>query len=213
MPFYAYVTANHDQTEVASSLIKEYARARNISLAEHIEDAEPNHHVWQNRNLYHLIQTTMQSGDTLVIYDASHLARSTSQVLEILVVIAQQNISLILVKDDEAFQPDPAMGTQAFLKMILQIESDFVTRRVSDALARRKAAGLSIGRPKGRLNRSLKLDKYREDIQKYLDLNVSRASIAKLIGCNPQTLYNYIEKRNLKRNPEAEVVAATSVAS
>jgi len=39
-----------------------------------------------------------------------------------------------------------------------------------------------------------------KDIQKYLDLNISRASIAKLIGCHPQTLYNYIEKKKLRRN-------------
>lgn len=56
----------------------------------------------------------------------------------------------------------------------------------------------SLGRPKGKPNKTLKLDKDRQTIQKYLDLHISRASIAKLIGCNTQTLYNYIAKRELK---------------
>ncbi len=40
------------------------------------------------------------------------------------------------------------------------------------------------------------------DIQKYLDLGISKASIAKLIDCHAQTLYNYIEKRSLKGKME-----------
>ena len=76
---------------------------------------------------------------------------------------------------------------------------------VADAFRnRRRAAGLPLGRPKGKLNKTLKLDKYRKEIQKYLDLNISKASIAKLIKCHPQTLYNYMEKRSLKPRKEAE---------
>ena len=37
-----------------------------------------------------------------------------------------------------------------------------------------------------------------DEIQKYLDLGISKASIAKLINCHAQTLYNYVEKRGLE---------------
>ncbi len=144
----------------------------------------------------------MKSGDVLVIYEASNLARSTAQILEIFETANQHGIHMHLVKYQQTFPTKDNMTTKDFLTLVSHIESDFVAKRVTDALSRRKAAGLPIGRPKGRLNKSLKLDKYRKEIQKYLNLNVSRASIAKLIGCNPQTLYNYIEKRGLKAQKE-----------
>jgi len=67
-------------------------------------------------------------------------------------------------------------------------------KRIAEGLARRKAAGLHVGRPKGVKNKELKLDKHREAIEKYLRLGISGASIAKLIGESSQTLYNYIRR-------------------
>ena len=64
-------------------------------------------------------------------------------------------------------------------------------------LERRREAGLPLGRPKGRQNSSLKLDKHRKDIVKYLDLKISKASIAKLVNCHPQTLYDWIDRHGI----------------
>ena len=84
------------------------------------------------------------------------------------------------------------------------IEGEFVAKRTTDALARRRAAGLPLGRPKGRKNKTRKLDKHREEIKKYLALNINKASIAKLVGCHAQTLYNYLEDTNLLAEVEQE---------
>jgi DNA invertase Pin-like site-specific DNA recombinase len=84
------------------------------------------------------------------------------------------------------------------------VEEDFLSKRTVDALARRRAAGLPLGRPKGRKNKSRKLDKYRTEIKKYLALNISKASIAKLVGCHAQTLYNYLEDTKLTAESEPE---------
>ena len=89
------------------------------------------------------------------------------------------------------------VDTDYFLNLVQHIEGEYVTKRTTDALARRRAAGLPLGRPKGRKNKSRKLDKHKEDIQRYLALNISKASIAKLVGCHAQTLYNYLEDREI----------------
>ena len=70
--------------------------------------------------------------------------------------------------------------------------------KVTDNIGRRRHSNTPLGRPKGRKNNSLKLDKHKNEIQKYLELKISKASIAKLIGCHAQTLYNYIETQNLE---------------
>lgn len=56
-----------------------------------------------------------------------------------------------------------------------------------------------IGRPKGSRNKTLKLDAYRDEIMKYLKIGVSRGSIAKLLQCNSQTLYNYLKRNDLNK--------------
>ena len=91
------------------------------------------------------------------------------------------------------------------LDLISKIESEFISKRTTQALARRKAAGLPLGRPKGRGNKSLKLDKHREEIEKYLSLGISKASIAKLVNCHPQTLYDWIERNDLDNGKSEEI--------
>ena len=95
--------------------------------------------------------------------------------------------------------------TQKLLDLISKIESEFISKRTTQALARRKAAGLPLGRPKGRGNKSLKLDKHREEIEKYLLLGISKASIAKLVNCHPQTLYDWIDRNNLDNGKSEEL--------
>ncbi|MDO8953988.1 MAG: recombinase family protein [Gammaproteobacteria bacterium] len=203
---YGYISLYYNATKDVKAAMLDYAKVKGFKIDEIIEDPANNRVNWEKRALSKLLKQTLQPGDALVIYEASNLARSTSQILDILKVVAERNIILHMAKYDQIYPHKDHVNTEDFLTLVQNIESDFVAKRVTDALARRKAAGLPVGRPKGKLNRSLKLDKHRKDIQKYLDIKVSRASIAKLIGCNAQTLYNYIEKRQM-RSQDAQSVS------
>jgi DNA invertase Pin-like site-specific DNA recombinase len=66
------------------------------------------------------------------------------------------------------------------------------------ALARRKAQGLPLGRPKGAKAKKVKLDEHRETIISYLKKGVSKLSIAKIIECSPSTLYAWIDRNRLE---------------
>lgn len=52
----------------------------------------------------------------------------------------------------------------------------------------------NLGRPKGTVSDKSKLDGKRDIIAKYLELKVSKASIARTLNCHPQTLSNYISR-------------------
>lgn len=187
-------TENHSEI---SSEVKQYLSKQGLTVDKHIQDPESNKIRWDKRQLMLLITRTMKNGDILVAYEAANLACSTLQLLEILEQLAERDLVLKLIKHEETFLPDEMADTQDFLHLVQNIEGEFVAHRTTDALAKRREAGLPLGRPKGRKNKSRKLDRHKSEIKKYMALNISKASIAKLLGCHPQTLYNYLEENNM----------------
>ena len=103
-----------------------------------------------------------------------------------------QAFQLHLVLDDSL----PATITATVLGLAAQIEREFISARTKEALARRKAEGLPVGRPKGRATK-LMLDDRREEIVDYLNKGVSKRSMAKILGCSPTTLYSWIRRRRI----------------
>lgn len=195
---YGYIAKDFNPVDELSAQVKGYAKKHQLQVDEMIVDETTNRVFWKDRALATLLEKQAQRGDHIIVYEASNLARSTSQMLELFDLLVEKGVILHLVKYDEVFESKESVNTRQFLHLMHNIESDFVAKRTTEALARRRAQGLPLGRPKGRKNKSLKLDKYRKEIQKYLNLNISKASIAKLIGCHAQTLYNYIDMRDLK---------------
>ncbi len=175
-----------------------------ITLDELIDDVQANKIHWDKRELKELLDHKLKKGDELICYESSNIARSTQQVLEVVVLLAQKGVTLSFLKHNDHLIPSETVDTKEFLTMMQHIEEDFVARRTTDALARRKAAGLPLGRPKGRRNKSRKLDQHKLEIKKFLALNISKASIAKLVGCHAQTLYNYIDDRGLDEEARRE---------
>jgi DNA invertase Pin-like site-specific DNA recombinase len=201
---YGYVS-NDEHTEQDPRIpFMNALKEHHIVLDELIDDVQANKIHWDRRALKELLDTKLQAGDELICYESSNLARSTQQVLEIVDILVKKGVTLHLLKHQDRLVPQEVVNTQAFLQIVQHIEEDFVARRTTDALARRKAAGLPLGRPKGRRNKSRKLDSHKMEIKRFLALNISKASIAKLVGCHAQTLYNYIDDLGLDEEARRE---------
>ena len=131
----------------------------------------------------------------LVAAEVSRLARSTLQVLELLQAAAERGVTVHIAKNRMVLdQSLPATITATILGLAAQIEREFISARTKEALERRKAAGLPVGRPKGRATK-LMLDDRRAEIVDYLNKGVSKRSVAKILGCSPTTLYSWIRRR------------------
>ncbi len=195
---YGYVSQDFNSVDVLTQAIGDYAAKHQIKMDHIVVDPESNRVDWQLRQLRRFIDSETKPGDELVVYEASNIGRSVAQMIEFFDFLLSRGVNCHLVKYDMVFRAENMTNMSEMLTLIRHIESDFVAKRTTEALARRREKGLPLGRPKGRKNKSLKLDEFRQDIQRYLDLGVSKASIAKLIKCHPQTLYNYIDARGLK---------------
>ncbi len=184
--------------------INQYLKDNSLKADRTVEDTNPAKLHWTERPIHDLIKSSV-AGDTIILFEASHIACSTSQMLEILNAAANLKVAIHFVKYNVQVNNDSVeINTQHLLNIISKIESDFVSKRTSQALARRKAAGLPLGRPKGRGNKSLKLDKFRAEIEKYLTLGISKASIAKLVDCHPQTLYDWLDRKENRTSDAAQ---------
>ena len=77
--------------------------------------------------------------------------------------------------------------------------SSVISMRTKEGLAAAKASGKKLGRRKGALGKS-KLDGREDEIKRFLALDVSKASIAKITGVDRSTLYNFIRSRGIVPN-------------
>ena len=82
------------------------------------------------------------------------------------------------------------------LLMVAEIERELISQRTKEALARRKADGKPLGRPKGSYGVS-KLDQHEDDIRKLLSHGVAKAAIARMHGCSWQTVHAWIRRKNI----------------
>ena len=81
--------------------------------------------------------------------------------------------------------------------LLAELERDLISERTKMGLAKAKALGKKLGRPKG--PGKSKLDGKESEIQGFLDKGVTRASIAKILGVSWKTLDNFI-KQKMKHN-------------
>jgi DNA invertase Pin-like site-specific DNA recombinase len=193
---YGYLADEKDGSIGNKAKLEATAKKLDIKFKTLVEDPQPNRIDWKLRGLNDLIKT-MKKGETLATYEALNLARSTTQLLEIIETLAKKGIHLQLLKYNKIINAHDLIDTKALLETIKKAEAEYEDKRESEPIEKRNLSGVPLGRPKGRRNKSRKLDKHLPEIKKYLALKISKASIAKLIGCHAQTLYNYLEDKNL----------------
>ena len=71
---------------------------------------------------------------------------------------------------------------------------------ILDALAKDRASGRKLGRPKGALGVS-RLNGNEDAIRRFLKLGLSKTATTKLTGVSHTTLYNFMSPRGLKLGP------------
>ena len=80
--------------------------------------------------------------------------------------------------------------------LFAEVERDLISERTKEGLAAARAKGRLLGRPKGSLGAS-KLDGKEEEIRMLLEKEVSKASIAKIVGVSSTNLRHFIRTRKL----------------
>ncbi len=198
MKTYAYIRVSTDKQDLENQkfVILQYANNKKLGNVEFIEEAVSGRISWKNRKLKDLIDN-LQTGDSLIVAELSRLGRSMLEIMELLSILLRKGVNVYVVKGNYELKDDIQSKVLTFaFSLASEIERELISQRTKEALAKRKAEGKKIGRPKG--SYSSKLDEKRQYIEELLSKGVSIASIAKILGVHYHTVRNYVKRRNLK---------------
>lgn len=204
----AYLRVSTDVQDVANQKlgVLEYCAKQRWAAPVLVEDTVSGKVDWRARKIGEILKVA-PPGSILVAAEITRLARSTLQVLEMLKLAAEREVSVHVVKSHLVLDGSLSSKiTATVLALAGEIEREFISARTKEAMRRRKESGLPMGRPLGEAVR-LSLDDKAAEIDKYLALGLNRRAIAKLCGCSPNTLYTWLRRRRPVEMEKVELQA------
>ncbi|MEA3315306.1 MAG: recombinase family protein [Campylobacterota bacterium] len=180
--------------------IAEYIKQNNLKLDKSIEIEVniPNEEVHITN-----ILNSCKKDCTVLVYNINIFGRTISSILTNIKSLLNHNIRVISVKQNIDFISKDDMLTQMILgviSMTIDLEKELMSLRTKEALTAKKLDGISLGKPKGTIQKS-KFDQQRDKIEELLRVGLSVRKISKLLGYNNHIgLNNYVKKRNIREN-------------
>ena len=155
----------------------------------------------------------LSRGDTIVISDVSRIATGKIEALRIMKeLVVNRGLYIVICEQGLILDPDngPAVLTRRLADLINEAD---IRQRVNKMktllyIAARRDAGLTVGRPRGAKGSRKAagrhpLTKKKREILRLLDLGISKASIARLIGVNRSNLLYFIRTRGMSKYMKA----------
>ena len=115
-------------------------------------------------------------------------------IISILNLLMKNGVQIWTIKDN--FQSGDSMQAKilAFcFGLVAEMERELISQRTKEALARKRAEGVVLGRPLGSKSKRLKLTGHEAEIRSMLDLNNSKSAIARKFGVCRKTLISFIK--------------------
>ena len=201
MATYSYlrVSTTDQDTDKNKLEILKFANIKKLGNVEFIEEQISGKANYKNRQLGALLEK-MKKEDVLIVPELSRIARSITQIFEVIEITKQKGVALYSLKENFSNKDDSITSTVAttIFALVAQIERDLISLRTKEALVAKKAMGIKLGRPKGK--GKSKLDEHKEDILKLIELKVPKTIIAKQYNTSVVNLYGFLNYYNKATN-------------
>ncbi|PNE24108.1 invertase [Tannerella sp. oral taxon 808] len=205
---YGYIRVSSDKQTVENQRfeINNFCQRQALPVDDWIEETISGTKNYDKRRLGRLLRRVGKD-DIIICSELSRLGRNLFMIMEILNICMTKECRVWTIKDNYRLGEDIQSKVLAFaFGLSAEIERNLISQRTREALARKKAEGVVLGRPKGRKTTPEKHKLYpkRELIRGLLAEKVSKRQIAILLKVDRGTLNRFL-KANPQILPEANL--------
>lgn len=192
---YIRVSTDHQNTANQHHEIELFARKRGIVVDKWIEEIVSSRKSLSERKLGNLLKK-LKKGDILIATELSRLGRNLLEVMGILQKCLEKDCQIWTLKENYRLGADIQSKVLAFaFSLASEIERQLISERTKNSLQRLKNEGRHLGRPYG--SSYQKLQKEHNRLKKLAEKGLTKAEIARNLGCSWLTVHRYMQ-RNFK---------------
>ena len=192
-----YIRVSSDKQTVKNQQfeIESFCKREGIIINLWIEETISGTKSVDKRKLGGLLKK-MRKDDILICSELSRLGRNLLMIMGILNECMNRDIQVWTIKDNYRLGSDISSKVLAFaFGLSAEIERNLISQRTKEALARKKAEGVILGRPKGSKSARTKLTGQEKEIQKLLDRKVSYSAIGRILGVHRLTVSAFVKEK------------------
>lgn len=199
---YGYIRVSSDKQTVENQKfeINNFCNRQNLNIDGWIEETVSGTKAYNKRALGKLLNK-VKKDDLILCSELSRLGRNLFMIMEILSLCMKKDCKVWTIKDGYRLGDDLQSKVLAFaFGLSAEIERNLISQRTKEALARKRAEGVILGRPKGRKTSPEKHKLYGKEnfIKEALSLGMSQRKLAKVLKVDRNTLGRFIKVNNLK---------------
>ena len=196
---YGYIRVSSDKQTVENQRfeITNFCQKRNLYIDDWIEETISGTKAYNKRELGRLLRKVSKD-DIIICSELSRLGRNLFMIMEILNICMTKECRVWTIKDNYRLGDDIQSKVLAFaFGLSAEIERNLISQRTKEALARKRAEGVTLGRPQGAKTAPEKHKLYTKQtlIAELLKQGVSQRRIAKILRVDRGTLSRFIQSR------------------
>jgi DNA invertase Pin-like site-specific DNA recombinase len=194
---YLRVSTLEQDNEKFKSNILHYANEKDLGKVIFVEEKISGKKDWKTRELGILINK-LNKDDVFIVPELSRLARSISQIYQIIDELKNKKVSLHIIKQKIVISGNMDMMTKMFisnLSLFAELERDFISQRTKEGLQATRERGVKLGKPKGH---GLKLEGKEIEIIELLNKGLNVTNIARYFNVNRLTMIKFIKDKKLR---------------
>ena len=198
---YGYIRVSSDKQTVDNQRfeINRFCEQNKLEINDWIEETISGTKNYTKRQLGRLLRK-VKKDDIIICSELSRLGRNLFMVMEILNLCMTKECRVWTVKDNYRLGDDIQSKVLAFaFALSAEIERNLISQRTREALARKKAEGVSLGRPYGSKNALCKhkLSGKEDKIRKMLNQDIPIVRIAAKMRVDRNTMSKFIKTHGL----------------
>ena len=195
---YGYIRVSSDKQTVENQRfeINNFVAKEQIHIDGWIEETISGTKNYNKRELGKLLNK-VQKDDLIICAELSRLGRNLFMIMEILNICMTKECRVWTIKDNYRLGEDIQSKVLAFaFGLSAEIERNLISQRTKEALARKQAEGVVLGRPKGSVTTPEKFKLYSKTtlIEELLKNGTAKRQIAKICKVDRNTLDRFIKR-------------------